>query len=79
MALKAAAVAQARSAGTERNHKTKPVFEPKYEHGSCRVRTKVQKNVLVININGKGIPLHAWTGPEDSKSLRLPEFKTIST
>jgi len=28
---------------------------------------------------GKAIPLQAWTGPEISRSLRLPEFKTIGT
>jgi len=27
----------------------------------------------------KAIPLQAWTGPEGSRSLRLPDFKTIST
>jgi len=26
---------------------------------------------------GKTIPLQAWTGPEDSRRLRLPDFKTI--
>jgi hypothetical protein len=29
--------------------------------------------------NGKAIPLQAWTGPEGSRSLRLPDFKTIGT
>jgi len=28
---------------------------------------------------GKAIPLWAWTGPEGSKRLRLPDFKTIGT
>jgi hypothetical protein len=28
---------------------------------------------------GKAIPLHAWTGPEGSRKLRLPDFKTIGT
>jgi len=28
---------------------------------------------------GKAIPLQVWTGPEDSRRLRLPDFKTIST
>jgi len=28
---------------------------------------------------GKGIPLQAWTDPEVSRRLRLPDFKTIST
>ena len=28
---------------------------------------------------GKAIPLQAWTGPEGSRSLRLPDFKTVGT
>jgi len=28
---------------------------------------------------GKAIPLQAWTGPEGSRSLRLPDIKTIGT
>jgi hypothetical protein len=28
---------------------------------------------------GKAIPLEAWTGPESSRRLRLPEFKIIGT
>jgi hypothetical protein len=28
---------------------------------------------------GKAIPLQAWTGPEGSSRLRLPDFKTIGT
>ena len=28
---------------------------------------------------GKAIPLQAWTGPEGSRGLRLPDFKTIGT
>jgi hypothetical protein len=28
---------------------------------------------------GKAIPLLAWTGPEGSWRLRLPDFKTIGT
>jgi len=31
------------------------------------------------NKKGKAIPLQAWTGPEGSKRLRLPDFKTIGT
>jgi len=27
----------------------------------------------------KEISLQAWTGPEDSRRLRLPDFKTIGT
>jgi hypothetical protein len=28
---------------------------------------------------GKAIPLQTWTGPEGSRRLRLPDFKTIDT
>jgi hypothetical protein len=38
---------------------------------------------LVINdklrIKGKAIPLQAWAGPEGSRRLRLPDFKTTGT
>jgi len=29
--------------------------------------------------NGKAIPLQPWKGPEGSRRLRLPDFKTIGT
>jgi hypothetical protein len=36
---------------------------------------------IVLLQTGKGkskaIPLQAWTSPEDSRILRLPDFKTI--
>jgi len=28
---------------------------------------------------GKAIPLQAWTGPEGSRNLRLPDFKTVGS
>jgi hypothetical protein len=28
---------------------------------------------------GKAIPLQPWRGPDGSRSLRLPDFKTIGT
>jgi len=28
---------------------------------------------------GKAIPLQVWTGPEGSRRLRLPDFKTLGT
>jgi hypothetical protein len=37
--------------------------------------TKQYKN----NVKGKAIPLQAWTGPEGSRRLRLPDFKTVGT
>jgi hypothetical protein len=34
---------------------------------------------LPTKAKGKAIPLQAWTGPEDSRRLRLPVFKTVGT
>jgi hypothetical protein len=33
----------------------------------------------VLKAKGKAIPLQAWTSPESSRKLRLPDFKTIGT
>ena len=30
-----------------------------------------------VEKKGKAVPLQAWTGPEGSKRLRLPDFKTV--
>jgi len=32
-----------------------------------------------ILVKGKAIPLQALTGPEDSRRLKLPDFRTVST
>jgi len=34
---------------------------------------------VVRHTKGKTISLQAWTGSEGSRSLRLPDFKTIGT
>ena len=34
---------------------------------------------LLTAYKGKAIPLQAWTGPEGSRRLRLPDFKKIDT
>jgi hypothetical protein len=43
--------------------------------------TSVLLRVLLnkIKAKGKAIPLQAWTGPEGSRRLRLPDFKAIGT
>jgi len=30
-------------------------------------------------VKGKVIPLQAWRGPEGSRRLKLPDFKTVGT
>jgi hypothetical protein len=38
-----------------------------------------EKEFVKGKVKGKAIPLQALTGPEGSKRLRLPDFKTIGT
>jgi len=33
----------------------------------------------ISSLLDKAVPLQAWTGPEGSRRLRLPDFKTIGT
>jgi len=35
--------------------------------------------VAVYWVRGKTIAVQAWTDPEGSRRLRLPDFKTVST
>jgi hypothetical protein len=35
--------------------------------------------MMIIIKHSKAIPLLAWTGPEGSRRVRLPDFKTIVT
>jgi hypothetical protein len=39
----------------------------------------VPENYEPLYYYGKAIPLQAWTGPEDSRRLWLPDFKTFGT
>jgi len=34
---------------------------------------------IALPNKGKAIPLQAWTVPEGSRRMRLPDFKTIGT
>jgi len=43
------------------------------------VHRQLREAVEVREGKGKAIPLQAWTGPEGSKRLRLPDFKTVGT
>jgi len=42
------------------------------------IRYRLQKKIELVDI-GKATPLQTWTGPEGSRRLRLPDFKTIDT
>jgi len=40
---------------------------------------QVKNGCSTVTNVGKAIPLQAWTGPEISSRLRIPDFKTIGT
>jgi hypothetical protein len=58
-----------------------PVLLNTTDLGSYLENLERRKEEEVSNVKGKGktIPLQAWTGSEDSRRLRLPDFKTIGT
>jgi hypothetical protein len=40
---------------------------------------KMNELMIFYNKSTKAVPLQAWTGPEGSRRLRLPDFKTFGT
>jgi hypothetical protein len=44
-----------------------------------RLYFNVHRNLSAYLSKGTEIPLQAWTGPEGSRRLRLPDFKIIGT
>jgi hypothetical protein len=49
------------------------------DHRSFRLVAWCLNHYATPGPKGKAIPLQTWTGPEGSRSLRLPDFKTIGT
>jgi len=43
------------------------------------VKQSNDTGVDMVKVKVKAVPLQAWTGPEGSRRLRLPDFTTIST
>jgi len=43
------------------------------------MNTLVHTNTFIGDVKVKANPLRAWTGPEGSRRLRLPDFKIIGT
>ena len=50
-----------------------------YQHNYVSPEPHKIFGCIIRRINGKAIPLQAWTGPEGSRKLMLPDFKTIGT
>jgi hypothetical protein len=50
-----------------------------FQSVEASVYNLVRGHPVVFKVKGKAVPLQALTGPEGSRRLRLPDFKTIST
>jgi hypothetical protein len=57
------------------------LFQENKQSGLLNDRIVIKGHFLKLTQQGKGkaIALQAWTGPEDSRRLILPNFKTIGT
>jgi hypothetical protein len=53
-----------------------PVMHPK--QNPTTLKSEALRS-LKMPVKGKEIPLQAWTGPQVSRRLRLPDFKTFGT
>jgi len=54
-----------------------------YVRVSLNIEGITQRDIVALSATptkgkGKAIPLQAWTGPEDSRRLRLPDFVTTA-
>jgi hypothetical protein len=63
----------------DKRNKELPLLKTKdYEKGNLP-ESETMHYLKGLKGKGKAIPLQAWTGPEASRRLRLPEFKTLGT
>jgi hypothetical protein len=58
----------------KKNHGRKTVYRKKERNASFEMDGRCSSR---FESKGKAIPLQALTGPEGSRRLRLPDFKTI--
>ena len=70
---------------TEKRHTGHAALQPTYDLKSLlfyrlsgHARMILRRRILP-DIKGKALPLQVWTGPEGSRRLKLPDFKTIGT
>jgi len=57
------------------------IFSEVVRYRSFLIGRKFVSYYVVLNSEKtvKAIPLQAWAGPEGSRRVRLPDFKTIGT
>ena len=47
-------------------------------HDTFILETKYIYIYIRVCVNGKAVPLQAWTGPEGSRKLKFPDFVTTA-
>ena len=63
----------------------KPVYDilvGRHDTKICNIYIKLftHRHINVkVKVKSKAIPLQAWTGPEGTRRLSLPDFKTVDT
>jgi hypothetical protein len=59
------------------------VGEGVFEKGSARSIPHMDDHghfeQIISHVKGKAIPLQAWVDPDDSRRMRLADFKIVST
>jgi len=55
------------------------VTQPASQGTPIFAKEVMHADLIALDVKGKAIPLQAWTGPEGSSRLRLPDFKTNGT
>ena len=48
------------------------------EQGCTNPGCQIANAAKFCTVNGKAVPLQAWSGPEDSRKLRFPDFVTTA-
>jgi len=62
--------------------KCRKISRPHYARLTVILNTLLLLLLLLSSsssLKGTAIPLQAWTGPESSRRLRLPDFKRVGT
>jgi hypothetical protein len=54
-------------------------YSPTWVFASSILRLQALSSAdMLVKLNGKAVPLQAWSGPEGSSKLRFPDFMTTA-
>jgi hypothetical protein len=64
---------------SEKGEEVEPLVGPTHSFSIFLTKRSGWRGERTKRVKGKAIPLQALTGPEGSRRLMLPDFKTIDT